>query len=230
MMRYCDEAGPAVSIRLPAFVGAEASIGCGRLGRGHKEGAPGHCVRAEDADDAELLRVARSSPGAFAVFYDRYERAVVAYLARRVSDPEVVADLTAEVFAAALGAASRYRPREPTAIAWLLTIAHNTLAKSVRRGRVEARARLRLGIRDSVAFQEDELARVEQLADADSLLLELVEALPAGEREAVRGRVLEERDYSELAETLQTSELVVRKRVSRGLSRLRQQIQKDARQ
>jgi len=163
----------------------------------------------------------------FALFYDRYERAVVAYFARRVRDPEVAADLTAEVFAAALGAASRYRPQDSTALAWLLTIAHNTLAKSVRRGRVEARARLRLGIRDAVWFLDDELARVEQLADADLQLIAMVESLPPRECEAVKGRILDDRAYSELAETLETSELVVRKRVSRGLSRLRQQIQQE---
>src|SRR5579875_784534 len=68
--------------------------------------------------DAALLQGCRSDASAFAVFYDRYERAVVGYLARRVRDPEVVADLTAEVFAAALQAASRYRPSEPTAAGW----------------------------------------------------------------------------------------------------------------
>ena len=78
---------------------------------------------------------------AFAVFYDRYETAVIGYFARRVRDPEVVADLTAEVFASALGAARRYRETQPTAVSWLFVIAHNTLAKSLKRQRVEARAR-----------------------------------------------------------------------------------------
>lgn len=59
--------------------------------------------------DAELLKVARTGPSAFATFYDRYEAPVVAYFARRVGDPELAADLTAEVFAAALMAASRHR-------------------------------------------------------------------------------------------------------------------------
>jgi predicted nucleic acid-binding Zn ribbon protein len=95
-------------------------------------------VRPLDRDDARLLATARAEPAAFAVFYDRYEAAVAGYLARRVADPEVVADLTAEVFAAALHAASRYRAVEATAAGWLLTIAHNTVAKSLRRGRVEA--------------------------------------------------------------------------------------------
>jgi RNA polymerase sigma-70 factor (ECF subfamily) len=110
------------------------------------------------------LRESRSNATAFAVFYDRYEIAVVGYLARRVGDPELVADLTAEVFAAALRAAARYRPSQPTAAGWLFAIAHNTLATSVRRRRVEAQARQRLGIRDAVSFTDDELERVEDFA------------------------------------------------------------------
>ena len=87
----------------------------------------------------------RSDADAFAVFYDRYEAAIVGYLARRVRDPELVADLTAEMFAAALRAAPRYRASESTAAGWLFTIAHNTLAKSVRSRRVQDSARTQSG-------------------------------------------------------------------------------------
>src|ERR1700680_2687084 len=105
-----------------------------------------------EASDGELLGTTGSQPDAFATFYDRYETAVVGYFTRRNGDPEVAADLTAEVFAAALRAAQRDRPETPTAAGWLFTIARNTLAKSLRRGRVEAHARRRVGIREAVAF------------------------------------------------------------------------------
>jgi acetyl esterase/lipase len=49
------------------------------------------------------LAATRTDETAFVAFYDRYESAVVGYLGRRVADPETVADLTAEVFVAALG-------------------------------------------------------------------------------------------------------------------------------
>lgn len=180
-----------------------------------------------DCDDSELLGAARSDPAAFGAFYDRYERAVVGYLARRVRDPELVADLTAEVFAAALCAAPRYRPEESNAAGWLIAIAHNTLAKSLRRGQVEARARRRLGIRDAVSFQDDELERVERLASTDGQVLGLLDGLPREQADAIRARVIEERDYPEIAGALKTSELVVRKRVSRGLTALRERIEKE---
>lgn len=159
------------------------------------------------------------------MFYDRYEAVVAGYLVLRVRDPEVVADLTAEVFAAALHAASRYRAIEPTAAGWLLTIAHNTLAKSRRRGRVEASARKRIGLRDAVSFEDEELERVEALASGEGWLLALLDGLPREQATAIRARVLDERDYHEIAATLRTSELVIRKRVSRGLATLRHELE-----
>ncbi len=178
-----------------------------------------------DVSDGELLAATRSRSDAFAAFYDRYETAVVGYFTRRTGDPELAGDLTAEVFAAALSAAHRYRPETPTAAGWLFTIARNTLAKSLRRGQVDTRARRRVGIREAIAFSSDELERVEQAASASGWVMELLERLPAEQREAVRARILEERSYPDIAGELETSELVVRKRVSRGLSNLRAELE-----
>jgi RNA polymerase sigma factor (sigma-70 family) len=178
-----------------------------------------------EVSDGELLAASDTRPDAFAAFYDRYETAVVGYFTRRTGDPEVAADLTAEVFAAALGAAHRYRPEAPSAAGWLFTIARNTLSNSLRRGRVEAKARRRIGISEAVSFGGEELERVESAASADGWVIELLEQLPAEQREAVRARILEERSYPDIAGELQTSELVVRKRVSRGLSTLRAELE-----
>jgi RNA polymerase sigma factor (sigma-70 family) len=144
---------------------------------------------------------------------------------RRTGDPELAADLTAETFAAALANARRYRPAAPTAAGWLFTIAHNKLAGSVRRGRVEARARQRLGIREAVEYTPDDLERIEQSTGDEKWAEDLLGRLPADQRDAVRARILEERDYPEIAGELKTSELVVRKRVSRGLARLREELE-----
>jgi RNA polymerase sigma factor (sigma-70 family) len=182
-------------------------------------------VDLASASDGELLAASRSQPDAFAAFYDRYERAVLGYFVRRTADPEVAADLTAEVFAAALGAAHRYKPRTPTAAGWLFAIAHNKLFKSRSRGRVEAIARRRLGIREPIHLAGDELERIENAATAEGWVIELLDRLPPLQREAVRARIVDERSYPDIAGELRTSELVVRKRVSRGLSTLRAQLE-----
>ena len=179
--------------------------------------------RAETSD-ADLLERAEGDPEAFARFYDRYEAAVTGFFLGRVSEPELAADLTAEVFANVLAAAGRYRDRGPTAAGWVFTIARNTLSKSLRRGRVEDAARRRMGF-GVVELSDDTMARL-AVADGDRWVAELLSELPEPERAAVKKRVLEERSYRDIASELRTSELVVRKRVSRGLSRLRDQVER----
>ena len=174
--------------------------------------------------DAELLAATGSDPGVFAVFYDRYEPSVVGYFVRRTRDPELAADLTAEVFAAALSAADRYRPQAPTAAAWLFTIAHHTLLRSLKRGRVETRAQW-LGIRDAYELEPGQVERIEAAVAGDQWVSELLDGLPPDQQQAVRSRILEELPYDEIAERMQTSELVVRQRVSRGLASLRERLE-----
>ena len=97
-------------------------------------------------DDDELLARSARDPEAFGVFYERHERLVLGFFIRRVRDPELAADLAAETFAAALIAARKYRGGGAPASAWLVGIARHVLAGSVRRSRVEDRARRRLGM------------------------------------------------------------------------------------
>jgi RNA polymerase sigma factor (sigma-70 family) len=100
-------------------------------------------------------------------------------------------------------------------------IAHNKLRESRRRGRVEDATRRRLRIAP-LPLEDDDLRRVEELtALAELGVIAAVERLPTGEREAARARVIEERDYESIAHDLGCSESVVRKRVSRGLARVR---------
>lgn len=186
-------------------------------------------MRWSEASDEALLRATRSEPDAFAELYDRYETALVGYLLRRTGNVEVAVDLAAESFAAALASAHRFRSAPGrTAAAWLFTIAQNILRDSLRRGRVEARARRRIGIRDAVEYAEDELERIEALAGQTDWAARLLESLSEDQREAVRKRVLEEQSYAKIAGELKTSELVVRKRVSRGLATLRERLEETA--
>jgi RNA polymerase sigma-70 factor (ECF subfamily) len=69
-----------------------------------------------------------------------------------------------------------------------------------------------------IEFDELDLERTDARASR------LLESLPEPERDAVRARIVEERSYGEIAAELQCSELVVRKRVSRGLARMREQM------
>jgi RNA polymerase sigma-70 factor (ECF subfamily) len=179
----------------------------------------------DDAPDERLLATARAEPSAFGAFYRRHEDRVLSYFLARVGDPEVAADLTAETFAAALVSVHRFRPRKKKpAAAWLFGIARNNLAMSRRQGRVDARARRRLGMAPLVLSDE----AIERISTLDHTALELVDELPGDQRAAVRARVIDERDYPDIAKDLRCSEAVVRKRVSRGLAALRRDLEESA--
>jgi RNA polymerase sigma factor (sigma-70 family) len=169
-------------------------------------------------DDDLLAQFAAGDAEAFVAFYQRHLTAVLGFFLRRTGNPE----LTAEVFAAALLAAERYRPGERPALAWLYGIAAHKLADSRRRGRVEDEARRRLAF-EPLAIDDEELARVQEMADPGAAEAAVL-TLPAAQRDAVLARIVDERPYTEIAHEMQCSELLVRQRVSRGLRALRAQI------
>jgi RNA polymerase sigma-70 factor (ECF subfamily) len=63
------------------------------------------------------------------------------------------------------------------------------------------------------------------LGGAGSIALELLQQLPSDQRTAIQGRVLQERDYADLAQSLSCSQSVVRQRVSRGLKEIRRRLE-----
>jgi RNA polymerase sigma factor (sigma-70 family) len=177
-------------------------------------------ARLDRLEDWELLTRTGRDPRAFAVFYERHVRMVMGLLVRATADTERALDLTAEVFAAALAGAGRFKRDGPPASAWLVGIARNKLADARRREALTFAARRKLGI-PRLEFDDDEIERVEQMLDADRAgYMEALMELPEAERDAISARVLEERDYPEIAAAQRASEAAVRQRVSRGLTKL----------
>jgi RNA polymerase sigma-70 factor (ECF subfamily) len=185
-------------------------------------------VRTEQTrSDDQLLDAASKGDGAaFGIFYERHLAAVVAYVRGRTASAEAAADLTAEVFAAALLACSRYRPGEAPALAWLLGIARNKLRETARRERVSANARRQLGLWE-IPFAEDDSAQLEALAREGSMVLSHLDQLPEDQRVAVWRRIIEEKNYEGLAHEFGCSQELVRQRVSRGLRSLPARLQDD---
>jgi RNA polymerase sigma-70 factor (ECF subfamily) len=166
--------------------------------------------------DGELLVATAHDPEAFGVFYRRHVRGVLAFFRRRVGSAELAFDLTAETFAAALEASPRYQPRPEPARGWLYGIAWNKLHEAQRRGRAEDDARRALKMAP-ITLTDEGIAQIEAVAGASAML----EALPSEQREAVTARVLDDREYGDIAGELRCSESVVRQRVSRGIRTMR---------
>jgi RNA polymerase sigma factor (sigma-70 family) len=171
--------------------------------------------------DTALLRASRDGRGGFEAFYRRYRDAVLAYHRRRVEEPELAADLTAETFAAALEAVhTRDRPLPDVPAAWLFVIAQRKLIDSYRRGRVEDAARRALQMQP-LEFDDADLERLEETVGATEEASELARRLPPDQYAALRARVLDQREYADIAHELECSSSVVRMRVSRALKTLR---------
>ena len=179
--------------------------------------------------DRDLLAASRERGVGFGEFYRRHREAVLAFHGTRVREPELAADLTAETFAAALLAVhdrSRGLPEQP--VAWLFTIAHSKLVDSYRHRQVEAAARDRLAL-ERVEVDDEDIERVNEVVHATDFLAHLAALLPPDQFHALTARFVEDRRYTDIAQELRCSPVVVRMRVSRALKTLRNAATEDHR-
>jgi RNA polymerase sigma-70 factor (ECF subfamily) len=169
--------------------------------------------------DAELIRAARSDPGAFRELYDRYAARMYRFHLGRSRDADAAHDLTAETFAQAWLGRGRFRDEAGgSAGPWLFAIARNVLSASVRRGRLEQAACARLGILERLDREPATVPPDESWLDG---LDEALAELPETQLEALRLRFDDDLPYDELASSLGTTPQAARVRVHRGLSALR---------
>jgi RNA polymerase sigma-70 factor (ECF subfamily) len=172
--------------------------------------------------DAELITASVADPRAFRELYDRWAQSLLQYFVRRVFDAEVAADLVAETFAVAYERRHRFRDVGRPGGTWLYGIAAKELSHFFRRREVERRATRRLGL-ERPALDEESVARITALVESDEYRTRLTRALgrlPAGVRQAVKERVVDELGYEEIAVRLQCTPAAARTRVHRGLARL----------
>ncbi|MDO9355981.1 MAG: RNA polymerase sigma factor [Solirubrobacteraceae bacterium] len=177
-------------------------------------------------DDALVVAAGRGDRAALEAFYRRHLGAVTAFHLRRTGRRELAFDLTAETFAAVVVASPRFDPELGSAVGWLFGIAANKLRGSLRRGRVEEDARLRLGL-EPVVLEDADLERVDELASivGEDRLADLLALLPEAQRDAILAHVVDDRSYEEIADDLDCSQAVVRQRVARGLRTMRTRLE-----
>jgi len=178
--------------------------------------------RLERLGDADLLLLVseRGSRDAFEVFYLRHAGVVASYLLRKTGSRHLAEDLAAETFAVTLDRAWSFDPARGDARAWLLGIARITMLSTFNKGRVEQAARRKLGVATRDQDYEDWEGVLDRLDASVSALVRGLDDLSREERQAVVERIVQERDYAEIAAIQQVSEAAVRQRVSRGLRKL----------
>jgi RNA polymerase sigma-70 factor (ECF subfamily) len=177
----------------------------------------------------EQLPLIGIDPDIFDVFYREHVDGVEGFVVRRVGDRERAADLTAEIFLAAIDSAHRYRPGLGTPRAWLLGIARILVAGDHRR-----RDRQRAGeerLRGSALLDSDDAARWDARIDAAARSRELYRAmdqLPDGERAVLELVALDELSLAEAADAAGVRAVTARVRLHRARRKLRTELEAEA--
>lgn len=181
--------------------------------------------RAEDEKCAEAVapltadfrrRLGPSELDAVSRAYEAHASLIRRYLLSRTHDAEAADDLTQEVFAQAARAAAGGHA-EATSRGWLLAVARCRWVDEVRRSSVRIRAE------SSVPVPEWALSRPE---GGDSTratgqdLADALRALPRSDQLIMVGRLLDGREYSEIADELHTTPSACKMRFVRARRRL----------
>lgn len=164
-------------------------------------------------------------PEAFEAFYREHVQTVLRYATRRCRDPHTAADLVADVFLAAISAASGYREQRGSPIAWLHGIARNVAAAEDRRA-----ARLR-SVENRISghrlLDGDDILRLEERIDAEQAcrgLLERMDALPPSQRAVLELVAVDGLTVAEAATALGISTVAARVRLHRARNVMRRDL------
>jgi RNA polymerase sigma-70 factor (ECF subfamily) len=169
----------------------------------------------------DVARIAYD-PDAFEAFYRSHVEAVQRFVARRVADPYLAADLTADVFLAAIDSAHTYRRGHGDPVAWLYGVARNVVAAERRRRGRELRATGRFVGRALV--EEDDLVRLHERIDAEAQARELYHAmdrLPESERALIELVALDGLSVRDAARAIGVQPVAARVRLHRARRLLR---------
>jgi RNA polymerase sigma factor (sigma-70 family) len=172
------------------------------------------------------VRLIGSDPEIFEAFYREHVEAIQSFVARRVGDRERAADLTAEIFLAAIGAAHRYRSGRGRPKAWLYGIAQNVVAIDRRRADREQAREERL--RGSALLDEGDAAEIDARIDAAATqrhLYEAMERLSETERAVVELVALDELSLAEAAAAAGVRPVTARVRLHRARRKLRAEME-----
>ncbi|MBF8192328.1 RNA polymerase sigma factor [Nonomuraea sp. K274] len=156
-------------------------------------------------------------PTAFEAFYRRHVDAVMRFVVRRVSDPHLAADLTADIFLAVLDSAHTYVPARGSEIAWLYGVARNVVSAQHRKATREARTVVRVAGRR--LMDDDDLVRMEERIDAERRMrgaLEAMSGLPEGERAVLELVAIDQLTVTEAATALGIRQVTARVRLHRA--------------
>lgn len=183
-------------------------------------GAGARHREADDTGDLEAswIEAAKTDPRAFAPLYDRYATPIYRFCFRKVGDPDVANDLTAQIFTRAIERIDRYKARPgATFRSWLFAIARNTITDRWRRFKpTNPLDPLMHTLIDQDPGPEDHAVHQDEL----SRLLAVLDQIPENQRDIIELR-LAGLTTSEVGDALGMTQSAVKSAQSRAYKRLR---------
>jgi len=169
-------------------------------------------------------RKARDPVAEFERIYRDNVDVVTAFFARRATEPQTVADLTADTFVAAITSLATFDPRKGTARGWVLGIARRVFAAHCESlSRHQDRVSRLAGRRD---LEVDQIEELEARIDAERSSRQLLQALadlPETDRVAVELVDVAGLKPGEAAAALGIAAGTLRMRLMRARARLRKE-------
>jgi RNA polymerase sigma-70 factor (ECF subfamily) len=167
-------------------------------------------------DDANLARLARSEPEAFAELYRRHIASVYRYHLAHIGNEKDAEDLTSQTFMAALEGIKSYRGTAPY-ISWILGIAFRLRARHFRGTKPEVPLDAALQIpTPSLPTEKSAFLRLER-----TQIINALNKLSSDRAEALILCFFSGLCFREAGDVLGKSEAAVKMLISRGLQDLR---------
>lgn len=129
---------------------------------------------SDSSDHRDISRIG-VDPDAFEAFYRAHVEAVQRFVARRVGDPLLAADLTVDVFLAVIESADSYCVDRGEPVCWLFGVARNIVANELRSEARKVKSTERVAARR--LLDDDDIARLEDRIDAEANARQLYQAM-----------------------------------------------------
>ncbi len=174
-------------------------------------------MQSKEIADEELMALYQNgSQTAFQSLYERHSGKVYGFLKKRISSEQKVHDIFQEVFLKIHRSKHQYK-KNFAVLPWIFTITKSVMIDELRKDK------RKVVVSD---FNLDLLPTSEltpQVAVRDQIH-DIISTLPESQKAAMHLRYIEEKTFSEIAAVLGTSDMNVRKLVSRGIQRLKELI------
>ncbi len=165
-------------------------------------------------DERLQVEAARKNPARFADLYENNFERVYAYIVHRVRNRDEAQDATADVFHRALAGLPRFEWRGLPFVAWLLGIAANVLSDR----------RQRAAKQQEVVTDDLDQIGTEDAIEQRAMLYQLVDTLPADQRQVIIWRFVGQKSLREIATEFGRSEGAIKQLQLRALQNLRERI------